>query len=150
MTTLSSQRHPPGTSVSLTVAIDRLLVIDRIEKLALARGLSEGELLSRAGMKSGARTWSRWKNENVEPRLSNLAAIADTFDIPLPALTGETGETTIDRLEQKVNLILAHLGLEYGPAEEFARAFERLEEPARPANGAARSTPARKRRASSS
>lgn len=101
-------------------------VAARIKAERKSRGLSREEAARQAGI--SFRQYQRWETGQSEPRDSNLRQLAEAWSVTVESLRPPDPEheeqdvrDQLDRLEAKIDALLAHAGLD---AAEVAAAAE--------------------------
>src|SRR5947209_15140887 len=80
----------------------------RLRTLARARGITSDEDAARL-IGVSYRQYQRWLSGESDPRSTSLKQIAQAFEIPLVELLGEPDPTQLDRIEAKLERLLARI-----------------------------------------
>lgn len=108
-------RHPAAISLLQVMDEHRKQAGLRVVKLREARGLSQEELAHRAGV--SVRTISRLENGRHDGRRGTVRAIAEALSVEERDILGDVlldgaPHQQLDRIEQKVDALLRHAGLD--------------------------------------
>lgn len=129
-------------SVLAEMALRRERVVERLTELREQHNLTQEQAAQRVGITT--RQWQRWESGESMPYPKSLDSVASKFGITVQEFFDgdpELGPGQLDRIEAKLDAILAYLSRTDSPAEVLEAEALRLDGQRKRTAGASKRTP---------